>query len=713
MKDKPTGPRGVAYLRVSSDQQDMRSQRESVERWLAARNLTVIEWYEDVGPRDLADQRPEFQRLLKGAQAGLFDWAVVDAKDRFGTRDNYEFGKFVSLLRKHDVQLWSVTQGCLTADDPMTEMLVVVDGLRSRDEQVARSQRSIRAKISAVERGEWPGGYPPFGYDVVCLGTDRKEKWRVFYEGAHRRLKIYADGRPPERFDGKGVFPARDKGDVLHLVPSLDRERVETVRRIFGWVVSESISLRAICTRLNDLGISPVIGPGWYASRLKPMLLNPVYVTGRPTWNKKGHGRFTEFVNGEYRAVPRTRDKVLTGRTRSEGDFVQAAEEDRGIIDRATWEAVQAKLRTNKRSARAPKNSDLWLAGLLFCGHCGKRMAAWHQRSDPTCPNSYTCASYRMLGRNNPTGCRLHRVKQEVIEAVMDRYLEETGRRLESLLNAEEESRFIEELERQAERARLECTKAVCSLWHEVRSAPNGPDGSPPSPPPGQPWTGSNLCDAYRATNEKVSALTEKEAEMGRLVARFAKLTSQVATEAANKHMEALEREIVGLREELRGRRLDENLQELRACLRRLEHRLAEARRTLPGDDNRRKAAAVGRVINRIVCRFRHEQAGSQARSILVQVVVEPLVGEERTFDVDADLRNGSWPGPGSRWCAPPAGCSPGSPARARCGGRSRGRPIPAGRRGWSWAAPRPCPPRPRRVLPRSRPARTRLTWRA
>jgi hypothetical protein len=74
--------------------------------------------------------------------------------------------------------------------------------------------------------------------------------------------------------------------------------------------------------------------------------------------------------------------------------------------------------------------------------------------------------------------------------------------------------------------------------------------------------------------------------------------------------------------------------------LKRLQGLIVEARETLAGDSNRRKAA-VRAVIRRIVCRFRYAQAGSQMRSILTEVRFEPVEGQVKTFVVDGGLAPG------------------------------------------------------------------------
>src|SRR5215813_13664064 len=105
----------AAYIRVSSDKQDTTRQRESIERW-----GSVDLWFEDSegrNPRDLAHKRQGFQRLLKAVEAGLVSTIVVDSQDRFGTRDAYQWGAFLTLLRDHDCKLYDASGKDLSADD--------------------------------------------------------------------------------------------------------------------------------------------------------------------------------------------------------------------------------------------------------------------------------------------------------------------------------------------------------------------------------------------------------------------------------------------------------------------------------------------------------------------------------------------------------------------------------------------------------------------
>jgi hypothetical protein len=85
---------------------------------------------------------------------------------------------------------------------------------RSRSEQEARGQREHRSKHSLVQKGVWPGGKAPWGYDLLCVDQHGSELWRLVHEpGQYKRRCEYPDGSV-RRYDGKDNVPARNKGEV-------------------------------------------------------------------------------------------------------------------------------------------------------------------------------------------------------------------------------------------------------------------------------------------------------------------------------------------------------------------------------------------------------------------------------------------------------------------------------------------------------------------
>jgi DNA invertase Pin-like site-specific DNA recombinase len=177
----------AAYLRVSSDKQTALRQRETLK------HLPIDRWYEDSegsNPRDRADRRPEFQRLLRDVERGFVKTIYVASQDRFGTKDAYKLGHFFTLLRKHDCRLLDASGKVLSADDDATVITSTIGALTSTRKQKEKANRILTGKITKVRGGAtYQGGNPPYGFDVACIGPNGNEKWRVVYEGHNRRRK--------------------------------------------------------------------------------------------------------------------------------------------------------------------------------------------------------------------------------------------------------------------------------------------------------------------------------------------------------------------------------------------------------------------------------------------------------------------------------------------------------------------------------------------
>ena len=80
-------PKRVAiYVRVSTDAQSTKSQRQELEAWAERAGHTVVCVYEDQGISGAKgrDQRPQFDALLKAAIRRDFNMIAVWSSDRLG-----------------------------------------------------------------------------------------------------------------------------------------------------------------------------------------------------------------------------------------------------------------------------------------------------------------------------------------------------------------------------------------------------------------------------------------------------------------------------------------------------------------------------------------------------------------------------------------------------------------------------------------------------
>jgi len=598
----------AAYIRISSDSQDVSRQRQSIERWAEA-NTPIALWFEDAtgrNSRDMAAKRQGFQRMLKAVEAGVVDCIVVDSQDRFGTKDAFEWGKFISILREHACKLLDAGGRELSADDDGAVLSGTIGALTSSREQKEKAQRNVSGKIPKAKLGEYQGGYPPYGFDVACF-RDNREKWRTVYVGHFDRWKVYPDGSR-ERFKGKDNTPSKDASDKLFLRPTIERARLDVVRQIFKWYASELISSRQIAARLTAAKVNSIYGRPWDKVRVQQMLENPAYI-GLPTWNKRGGARFVEYVGGQTRAVKNGRP----GRKRDKSDFVQPDQPlYKPVIDATTWAKVQDKLKSAQTGPKsAPRTGELWLKPFLVCGQCGKPMRATR--------GAYYCGTYGAFGKDNPTGCRCHRVRHDrLVEIVLD-YVKQTAPKLADLLTATKTGNLelARPLIEQLNLARF----GLNEVWFDMLMYVDEHGSQPEAP----------LDVAYGLAYERLrpqleAKIEQREQELDRMLEDFRLLSPQLR-ERANEKMEALDAEIKQLRAGILDLRLP--WQNLTADIAARSEALARATRALGnGSAGRAKTDALTAVVAKIVCHF----SPDGRRSILDRVEIYAVSGDSTSL---------------------------------------------------------------------------------
>jgi DNA invertase Pin-like site-specific DNA recombinase len=645
---KPNGNRGVAYIRVSDgDRQDPERQRQTIRTWAEKRGLTISHWFEDVkgrNARDRSEDRINFQKLIKDIEANKVPWVVVDSQDRWGTAKHaFEFGKWASLLIEHDCQLWSVNQGHLTAPDAATAFTTTAGSVTSTEELKKFGERQVSGKRTKALSGQWQGGYVPYGFDVVCQDSGTGvERWRVAIlkmiptKGKWHRVRIYPDGKQ-ERCDGKDRFPRKQDWEVFKLAPTVITERITTAQEIFKLFSSGAWSVRGLCNRLNERKIDPVIGEGWYGSRLKPMLSNPAFYIGSTVWGKLSHGKNAQYVGGEYIVPPKKNGKATTGRKNAESDWVFPPLST-AVVDKSIWDEVQVRLKSTKLNIKRGLRDDrLWLAGLLICGTCGQRMTGNAQGL-----LNYRCTSYVKFGKNNPYGCKLHRVPQSVIEPVINEYLDTIAPEVKELLPTKDNPNLLAPVH-----AKLATREQ--ELWGVFGAMRKYLDekGIKVSKEEGElPSLLDTYLNEYAKDQDKLQVeLTEKEAELKTLLVKLIKMPDGPATQMVSQMIDEVNREVAELRQKLIP--LNTELDTAYADLEALDKLFTEAQEAAPGDDGKRKALTVRKVVERIILHFDHttrpatdrrSKAATVESSVLSRLEFIPVTGHSFTVDNEQGL---------------------------------------------------------------------------
>ena len=419
--------RGAAYIRISTTDQDVKRQYETIHATLERQGVPInsIQYFEDQGYARDDINRPDFQRLLQQVELGELDWVLVDRQDRFGTKDAEDFVHFRRILNQNHCRLLTCDGQDLTNKDIGTLILGILNADKSRSEQIEKSNRVLKGQVVKARQGLYLGGLPPFALDVVCFRSldDFTEEWRVVYDGKKRRRKVLPDGRSV-RYDGEGNMPKQEGNQVLRLWPSTEQNKLDAVRNVFSTYATEAISFTKLARLLNESGFRAGGGTMFQSENILDLLNNPAYI-GKPAWNKRHVGKFHRWKDGQAIQVDDDGRQCLENPR--EDWIVLETNLYPPIVDSDIWTGVQTKLDLRQVKPRTPRNEKFILSGLLVCGNCEVPMVAGtRKKRNGSTGLEYYCSTYQnwvAAGRVGQCDCLRHTVEQSLVFGFVEQYL--------------------------------------------------------------------------------------------------------------------------------------------------------------------------------------------------------------------------------------------------------------------------------------------------
>ena len=325
-------PVGI-YARYSTDEQDPRSIEDQVRRCTehATTNAyRVVDEFPDEAISGAHTDRAELRRMLTAATAkggSPFRAVLVDDLSRL-SRNIGDFWRIIDDLAAVGVKVIDVQTG-MSSDQPNARQMFGMKSLFA-DQMLETIRYQTRRGLEGRARaGFWTGG-------------------SVFGFATH-----------PEAAPSNAEYP--------RMLPEIDETEAPIVRRIFR-MSDEGHGYRPIADALNREGVTPPRnngrggkhGGGWSHTTVRSILQNEKYV-GVWIWNKTRSIR----VPGK-----KSRRFILN----PESEWVIGEFPERAIVDRATWERVQARIAKRKRGDEQTmrKGQQVTLvSGLLRCGACG------------------------------------------------------------------------------------------------------------------------------------------------------------------------------------------------------------------------------------------------------------------------------------------------------------------------------------------------------
>lgn len=320
----------AAYYRISKEDKKRRLESESISSQRAivrsyiesSDDLDLIEEYIDDGYTGTNFERPAFIRMLEDIKTGKINTVIVKDHSRFG-REYIETGNFIEkIFPLQNVRFIAINDDIDTLYENSAMDFLPFKAVYN-EMYVKDISRKVRSSLQAKKReGLFLGWQGRFGYK-------------------------------------------RSEEDKRKLV--IDENEATIVREIFS-MAAKGLSPRKIAIALTDKGIPTPSEfrklnkvsktPGiWCDRTIGEMLNNPVYI-----------GNMTQGIR--KRVSYKIKKEVRT--PRSEWIIVEGTHEP--IIDRITFERVQAILKTKGRKKETTKNYYL-LSGFLYCEECGHALS--------------------------------------------------------------------------------------------------------------------------------------------------------------------------------------------------------------------------------------------------------------------------------------------------------------------------------------------------
>ena len=221
------------YARVSTDQDEQINSLENQVQYYteliqSKKNWTFVPGYIDEGISGTSTKRrDDFNRMIRDAKAGLFDFIITKEISRF-SRSTLDSIKYTQELLDHNVGVFFQNDNINTLDTDSEFRLVIMAGV-AQDEVRKLSERLKFGFKQAIKNGHVLGNDKLYGYDK--------------------------------------------KGCIL----TINEEEAEIVRIIFDLYGNKHLGMRTISKELEKLGYTSRQGNLFNTLTIRHMLENPKY----------------------------------------------------------------------------------------------------------------------------------------------------------------------------------------------------------------------------------------------------------------------------------------------------------------------------------------------------------------------------------------------------------------------------------------------------
>jgi len=203
------------YARVSTDQDEQLNSLENQVQYYtelikSKPNWTFVPGYIDEGISGTSTKkRDDFNRMIRDAKAGLFDFIITKEISRF-SRSTLDSIKYTQELLEHNVGVFFQNDNINTLDTDSEFRLVIMAGV-AQDEVRKLSERLKFGFRQAIKNGHVLGNDKLYGYRVDTTDAFPISNWDLDFAGVYQEVQGFA---PNELI--KQRLQARDLSNVVN-----------------------------------------------------------------------------------------------------------------------------------------------------------------------------------------------------------------------------------------------------------------------------------------------------------------------------------------------------------------------------------------------------------------------------------------------------------------------------------------------------------------
>lgn len=366
----------AAYCRVSTDNEDQASSLASQKRYFTEyiqqhNNWLLVDIYPDEGISGTTTRhRAQFNRMIRDAEAGKIDLILTKEVSRFA-RNTVDTLEYTRHLKRLGVGV-----------------IFTNDNIDTRDND-GELRLTIMASIAQEESRK----------------TSERVKW-----GQKRRMEAGVV------FGNNSIYGFDLTGGQL----TVKEDEAQVIRHIYHKFVNEGKGTHVIARELYEEGVPPPKSATgkWSCVMIRRILRNEKYV---------GDLLQKKSITADYL----THKKV---ENRGQEEKVLLRNHHEAIIDRPTWEAVQAELarRSGKQTDKSKYSNRYWCSGKIHCGACGSRFVPRiTKRPNGDIYKIWGCHSrvhygnWKLNGQGDYVGCNMRMLNDKALTACVQFVLQQ------------------------------------------------------------------------------------------------------------------------------------------------------------------------------------------------------------------------------------------------------------------------------------------------